>query len=76
MFGDLSNPRPENLCVTEDGDILALSLGDGVFVYKDGSWVKPNFEVTGATLRDARPVSESDWTALSNSLKSTFAHKA
>ena len=76
MFGDLSNPKPENVRVTEDGDILALSLGDGIFVYKDGSWVKPNFDVFGSTLRDARQVPDDDWVALSESLKSTFAHKA
>ena len=76
MFGDLSNPKPENVRITEDGDILALSLGDGIFVYKDGSWVKPDFEVYGSTLHDARPVPESEWAVLSESLKSTFAHKA
>ncbi len=69
MFGDLSNPSRENFCVTENGDILALSIYDGVFVYKDGFWVKPSFEVFGSTLHDSRVVTDEEWESIQKTLK-------
>ena len=75
MFGDLSNPTRENVCVTEDGKILALSEKDGAFVFENGTWVKPSFSVLGSTIHDSRQVTDEEWASIQESLK-VFASKS
>ena len=61
--------KRDKICVTEDGSVFAITPS-GVLEYINGSWSKPSRSIFGADIEDARPITDDEFTKLSESLLS------